>query len=364
MNLWPQSLKTYKKNSMFIKVLLFFTLLSVICTLVVGYGTYIVSSRLLVEEVGNANFRLLQQAKEAVDKEITMLNKISLQVAADRRVNKALFVEVRNSATDIQLSQEIIVYLNSLKLTYSDWATLWLYFDKSQTVLSHEGRFSADFFFKEFSYRRSGVDWGKILNSYAAFHSVGRETIGGGSGAVPVITLIRSMPLFEYLPLGMIVFDVKERLFGNIINTVSGKTPVVTYVLDRQGNVLFCNEKERNPNDAPFLQEALRKNLSLFSGAGSMQRGIKGRKYTISYISSSVTDWQYVSFIPTRYITQKVSYVGYLTLIVVIACLLIGLVLSYCLTRKIYHRFTTSSVRFRRFRSRPPVPNRPQPEMS
>jgi two-component system response regulator YesN len=337
---WPQSLRVYKQNSLFLKLLFFFTLLAVTCTLIVGYATYTCSARVLLEEVGNANFYLLKQAQEAIDKEIVGLKKVALQAATDRRIIKALYNGLSTSTEDIQLSQEIITYLNVTKTTFIDSAEVWLYFAKTRTVLSHEGRFSEGFFFREICGYPPGTQWPKLFKSYSAFHSIGHQLIAKGENRGPVITFMASLPVFEYSPLGVIVFNVEESLLEQAINNVSGKTPALTLVLDAGGEMICGSGGMEFPQETfspPVLRKILKKHRKQLEKTGTIKQRIKGREYTISYIASTVNDWRYISLIPSRFVTRKIRYIGYVTLVVVGACLMLSMVLSYFLSRKLYH---------------------------
>jgi two-component system response regulator YesN len=340
MDFWPQSLRVYKRNSLFVKLLFFFTLLAVICTLIVGYATYVCSARVLLEEVGNANFHLLKQAQEAIDKEITGLKKVALQTATDRRINKAIYNGLSTAAEDIQLSQEIITYLNTTKTTLIDFTGIWIYFAKTHTVLSHEGRFNDGFFFREICGYPPATHWSELFNTYSAFHSVGRQLLIKGSARKPVITFIASLPVFEYSPLGVIVFNVDEHLFEQAIANVSGNSPVVTLVLDADGEKI-CGSGDPELPGKTFSFSRLRKILTQHRNrleqTGTIHQRIHCQEYTVSYIASTVNDWQYVSIIPSHFVTRKIRYIGYVTLVVVIVSLLISMVLAFFLSRKLYH---------------------------
>lgn len=339
MNLLLHNLKMYKQNSMFIRIMAFFGLLTVVSTVLVGYVTYLHSTKLLIEEAQKSNSRLLQQAKDAIDNKIRLMENIALQVAVDQRVNKMVFMTDPQAPAEVELARQIIVYLNSFKTVNNFSPEIWLYFDKSRMVLTSEGKFDSQFFLQEVNKYRTPVAWEQLFHRYGTFRPIGPLERWNGSDTTSVVTFTQTIPITEYNPYGMIAFNINRQIFDREMILVSGSNPVFTYIVDATGKVVLSNEHLfQGKVKAQPLRELLFKNRqALEAGEGSFNQKLNGQNYTISFTASAHSEWRYVSITPTRFIAAKANSIGYITLVIVLLSLLAGLVLSYFLARKIYY---------------------------
>lgn len=148
MKFLPQSYKTFKMNSVFIRLLLGFTGFILLLVLFVGATSYISSSRRLLEEVKKSNMLILKQARNSIDKEIALINDISIKIALNKRVNKAVYITDKEIDFNLDLFNDISAYLNLIKstsgLSSNIWTAssispnIWIRFNKSKVVVNSD----------------------------------------------------------------------------------------------------------------------------------------------------------------------------------------------------------------------------------
>ncbi|WP_073345686.1 sensor histidine kinase [Caldanaerobius fijiensis] len=69
--------------------------------------------------------------------------------------------------------------------------------------------------------------------------------------------------------------------------------------------------------------------LGLLGRYGSIKGDINGTESVVAYTTSYVTDWKYISVIPTSVILSKVDYIKNITIGLTAVLLIIGLILAY-----------------------------------
>ena len=100
--------------------------------------------------------------------------------------------------------------------------------------------------------------------------------------------------------------------------------------MDKQNNILASTSHEM------FFPESLTY-LDLVDENTVMFHEVNGEKTAISFIQSDVTDWKYVSVIPSRIFWEKSEYLRKLSLLGIGLCLLLGLIISYLYSRINYN---------------------------
>lgn len=334
MKFLPESISIFRLNSVFFRIIIFFVGLILISILTVGAVSYYYSANLMVEEVKNSNMTLLRQAKDIIDLEISNLDKITLQMSFEPRIRKCFFVprEQINEQTGeyAHLFMDIKVYLNSINASTDFLSEVWVHFNKSGIVVSDLAKYDADLFF-ELNYPNRPLDeWESIMQENYAFRLLGRYE---GN-----VAFIRSLPLAEAKPYAQVVMNVKEDVLKSLIGEVSGNTPVYIYVVDWLGNVIFSNEEPGMTNiDEDTVKNIFSENKEILRDAeGFFNREINGKRYMIAAVPSNKYGWSYIAVIPTHYIMSKANIIKSVTVFVMAISLLIGLILSYLLTRRIY----------------------------
>lgn len=342
MKIIPSTFKMFRFNSVFIRIILCFAALILISISIVGYVSYVNSSNLLIDEVKNTNMTLLKQARDIIDKQVGELDSLTSQVSLDRRVSRAFYVsgaDLNQQYSEfVHLFNDIRNYLLNIKSSTKIISNIWIHFNKSYLVVSHESKYDANYFFREVCIYEEGSSLNKAIFEYSHFKALNRYNISYNSEKAKYITFIRSMPMTEEKPYASLVVNVNEQAFKGLISNVNGKSPAFVYVVDPRGNILISSDglNKLNVNQetvASILNEKLE---GAGDGEGFFNKSIKNKNYWVAVTTSSVNGWKYISIIPTEFITEKANIIKSTTFIIIAISLLIGLILSYIVANRIY----------------------------
>ena len=339
MKILPQSLKIFRMKSIFTRLLFGFTAFILLSVLIVGTTSYIISSKRLLEEVKKSNMLILRQARDTIDKEISRIYDISIKIATDKRVNNAIYLSNEKSSTVADTFGEIAAYLNILKSTNSTFSNIWIRFGKSGSIVNYENKYEENSFLKEVCLYKSQINWERLFKEYSAFSTLERQEVYFNYASSPVVTFIRSIPIGSIEPKGTIVINIDEKVIGSAVKSMDGNNPILTYIVDSSGKVIFCNKSRYDYKGNDELIKRLLDNYPYVAGnkEGEINGVLDERKYTIEFVSSNVNDWKYMTLIPTAFITSKVDNIRHITVIAVILSLFTGLILTYLLVKRVYN---------------------------
>jgi len=338
MQLIRQNITTYKMNSVFFRI--FFSIMGIvlISVLIVTSISYRYSKNMMVSEVKSNNMLVLKQIQQSVDREVKAIASSAMQISLDKRLIKALYVPRKDSYMEGELYRDIIAYLSSVKANNEYISNLWVYFNNSDIVVGSEGKYDSELFFNSVCKYSPGIQWKEVSQKFSGFRSMGRQEVEYDLARVPVIVFVKSLPVNEYNPKGILVVCLNEQFFYKKMGDhIEGKF-VWNYIIDSDNNIIFTNEKSyKDSTDKKQIRSVLFNNLDrMDSDLGTFDTKLDGEFFTVQYIKSEVNDWSYISVTPTGYIVEKVNNIRNVSLWVTAMSMILSIIITYLLVKRLY----------------------------
>lgn len=141
-------------------------------------------------------------------------------------------------------------------------------------------------------------------------------------------------------PISAIVINIKEDWIRNIISSLdSAKTTVTnskTFIIDQKGKIVS------HTNENEFLKDIstdsyIRKILDNKSAAGSFISQVDGKKALVSFVSSDILDWRFISITPYKDFMQDMDKLKNYTILFSILIFVIGIFISLLVSRNFYN---------------------------
>ncbi|WP_308635204.1 AraC family transcriptional regulator [Paenibacillus silvisoli] len=115
----------------------------------------------------------------------------------------------------------------------------------------------------------------------------------------------------------------------------------------RSSDILIFDEKGlivSHPSAAMFMQPVAGQSYAREIAASDAPSGtffdeIDGKKYVISYVSSSILKWKFVSLTPYSAVFSSVQWNGWMTLVLCLSVLILGLIVAIFASKKLYRPF-------------------------
>ena len=329
-----QSLKLFKTNSIFFRILFFLVFTIFLSIILVGYISYYYSSNLLIKEVKDSNLLLIKQAGNDIDKEISSIERLTFQFSLQPKIKSALYSSKTDLSDDQLLYSDIIKSISSANISTKSISELWFEIFSSDVILNSDAKYDSSYFLDNVYKYQDGFDMKEVIQKHPRFISMGRQKVITDSKEKQVITFARGMSVDDATANGMICANVDEEVFKDILSSLSDKNHLNTYVINFDGDIVLesANTFKNSFNNNDLTN--IRQNLN--SQDGYLLSKIGGKEYVISYSTSKICNWKYVSVIPTEIITEKADNIKHITLIAAFLCLILGICISFLLTRRIY----------------------------
>jgi two-component system, response regulator YesN len=304
---------------------------------VVSAVVYVQTLDVVQGEINRANSEVLKQVVMAIDNRLQDVRSLAVSVAFNQTLNILIHDESQDAIRrHYYLVRQTLGDLRTYNLTNWYVDEINVYLARSDSMLTPNGVETIDFFYRD--ERQKGIVFREFL-SYEAWRQLlegdypgGYLVLGGGGGvasAAQAVVYVRSLPVFgDSRRSATLIVSLNSRRFYETIQSVATVNEGWGVVLDARGNVLYSTKP---------LKAAVPVAYGAMAGRSGFVRGkIGGESYTISYISSDVEDWKYLSMMPTRIYDEKVARTRNLIIAGTLASLILGAVLALYLSRRNY----------------------------
>jgi two-component system, response regulator YesN len=304
---------------------------------ILGYISYEYTSTLLIQEVMDSNLLLIRQVRNDIDKEILNLDRTTFQLSLQAKVRTAMYSSGNSRGNEQMLYSDIIKDLSSIKVSNPAISDIWLHFNSSGVVLNNYTRYSREFFFGEGYPFSDVIDWNEVAKAHPRLVSLGRHRLKYSSDQRGLIIFARSIPVDDESSQGIACVDVDESVFGKALNDLGEKAPSLTLVLDSSGKVVLRSRPRQAPDQgiAEMVDDGSL-TVAFDSREGYLRNRIGKGEYLLSFTTSDINGWRYVSLIPTGIIMEKSNKIRQMTVVAALFCLALGILISYLLTKRLY----------------------------
>ncbi|NOU88712.1 AraC family transcriptional regulator [Paenibacillus sp. LMG 31460] len=311
-----------QKKSMLRKMITVSLFISIVPTVITGIGSYLYSSSVVETEVNKANYQFLKSASDNVDNKLQ-----TIQINLLQLLNTPYFLSDYNkdlSADQIDFFSKVYKTLGAFQNTNKDLRELALYIpdiaymSPTNGVIRPDGLFSREKLDNELKkdYRQRWLEETFPVTSYA-------EKSRG-------ITLMSKFPLDNSFPIGLVLASVDSSLIRDIIGVSTVYKGQSMFVVNENGGLVATSSERVQPGN--FYEHILQ--------AGDVQSKYNftwnDTTYLVTSITSNYSHWKYIDVIPVKELHAKSRGIAIMTMGIVFFFLLVGVIVSFLGSRKIY----------------------------
>lgn len=285
---------------------------------------YNMSTNNLKKEIINSNMAKLEQVRDLTDARISELSEIAMRISFDHRLtpyklnqpysSKEGIYELINYQVNSSIIDALLLVYNDEKLTYSSKGTSTLdnMIDNVYPLASHE----KELFKQELE-----------LVTQRTFKSVALE--GNKDKQQNILTYIYPIPPQSTNYYGSVVFFIQESSIKQLISNILGDFKGNTYIFNKENEIIVSN------NVGESLSSEY---VSAFNrdGTGVFNKKINGEDYSLVTVSSSESDWTFVSAMPTAQFYSQMSAMKTTIFVMLSIIALLGVGITIYLSLKQY----------------------------
>lgn len=320
-----------QRESVFLKLLLsFFVVL--LLPIVVGTVIYIGMEKGMVENAKRFNLALLEQVRESVDHQMTELNQMTSQVA----FNPKLINELNAGSDEVTQAYRYIELISSFpgyKSSNSFIEDFYVYFNDSQILVSPRMKtdlhtlFDSIYHYKDFSFEQFKST---VINGYHYRTFLPSLPVQTQSGTKNLLTFVQSLPIGERANMkATLVILIDEQQIRNLLNEIYTANQGTVYILNEKLDLMMSTGEDRG--ELKQIKDKFDQNKGSFTFENNNQNMI------VSYTTSSLNGWKFITAAPTNVVLSNVNTVKQWALFILLLSILAGVVVSYYLASRNYN---------------------------
>lgn len=207
-------------------------------------------------------------------------------------------------------------------------------FNRDYTELNDEAKVQAYDRYLSMGNHVYWTDWVSSINSDTAT-STNDSPLHTDAGNA--LVLVHKIPGESINPFGALIITLDNEKVASLLKTLTPYDEGLTFLMDQEGNTLVTGNPGTAGETSAFEQQ-LKEEVALHAGSRSFLFRYEDQTYSVSYgsLSRIDSDWTYVSAAPLTSVTSPVKLVSKIIVIASIGSLILGLLLSWFASRRIY----------------------------
>lgn len=301
-------------------------------TITIFLIVYTQIERIVSTELSSSNVSLLRQVQQSMDSQFADMQRLSLEIALNKKL-----VSMQESSGDFNANNRFTLYeiVNDLAIykAVNGFADkFFVYLKKSDTVFTPTSAGGQGTFLSllEKGYGISRAQWNLMIQAdKPEYLSV--QIINNQQASVRDIVYIQPFPIGKSVEsLGTIIVMLNESRFEGVITAIGRSSSGKFFILNENNEVIA----ETQPGSA--ISSVIHYS-DLDSDWGILRKSLDGQQMVVTYVTSALTGWKYVSVLNVATYMEKVSSARRITVCGGIACLLVGGLLSFFFLKRNYN---------------------------
>ncbi|MBD2867127.1 helix-turn-helix domain-containing protein [Paenibacillus arenilitoris] len=313
----------FRSSSYLLKLMVLSFLIGTVPVILLGTFAYYNASRTVQEKVDESNKLLLQQMQMRAEQTLRTIDNSATQLLQSPVVTGAFDKDI--SSRDFQLVHELYDGISRIQTYELGIRDVFLFSLNKNWIVSSGGvnEYSVPAFrplLETFSRMPEGSFW-----------TSGSEAL---PNALPSVYFVKKYPINAVNPTGIICVVLSTDVMKELDAFLNGKLGSA-FILDRNANVIVDRDRTRlgsSMSEQLYLQPFLETKEPI----GQYATKRDGEVVTVTYRKSAYNGWSYVSVTSNEQVNEQNKIIGWLTLLVCMAILLVTLLVAWFGSKKMY----------------------------
>lgn len=319
------------KSRIFIKFFLSFLLVLIIPTSGIFISIYYTVAHVTKEELTSLNVKILDNVRNTIDSYMSMLNTTVYQLSASSSTLKLVAHTDETPQETIDAISRIYDSLKAIQAQEGVFYLMSMYIPERDIVISsrtsyYDSKTFYDSFFN-FQDMSSNDFWKYVKDTNYSRLLPSKDTHTNLDSANNVITYVHPLPLSYNRPKAFFIAFIDTNQVQKLLSN-DGITEGHFKISDRQGQTLMLSSNFQNDLDL--------KEPNTFEEEGYSAVSSKGNRYIAVYNKGKLVNLNYIYYIHENTLLGKLPYIKMISAAIFIACIMLGIFLSYTQTNHHY----------------------------
>lgn len=323
-----KKMRSKDRSVLFSWVVSYFSVLLI--PIIISTVVYVESSNIIEKEIAQANNVLLKQVQHAIDGKINDIERLSLQIAWNPRLQGLLYKKQLTDYHRYTISL-ILEDFRLYKVANSFIDDFFVYLPNSEIVLNPQSVYDMQFYLNNIQNtdRINLAQWQELQKSHHVKDYMLLEVKDPACGVRKNMAFVHSLPWESTSEkAGTLVVLLDELHFLDSIKNIDLIHSGNLLIIDKDNNLIASTETITWDDPLNFNQ--LKEQNTIYN------EKIMDETYAVSYAPSKNKDWKYVFLQPSKVFTEKLRYLRLLIMASVSMCLVIGGIVSYFFSKRHY----------------------------
>jgi AraC-like DNA-binding protein len=293
--------------------------------LIIGFSTYWLATHNLQEKLEKQHLNLIEQRATNIDEQLNYLEMTMSHWAFDTKFDDKL--RSLDYAYGFEQVQELFRTLLMLEGTHPFLQNVELFLNNERPV-----RFQKD----RYTYITAPQEL-EVYNSLLKHSNSAMWTNLYPYGSPGTLTLVNKIPGGSLSPFGIIVATINKAKLVEALKILTPYNEGETLLMDAEGNWEVSTSSQPQPEFAEALRQAYKERAEAPAGGSFLFQHGKSN-YSVSYgqFNRLGFKWVYVSAAPLTSIIAPVVTISKWILYISSVCLMVALLLSWLVSKRIY----------------------------
>ena len=335
------------------KLILSFISLISIPSLIIGFGFYNTSSKIISDNTRDNIFNIVKKNTQIIDIKFSRIEESALMMVVDPDLY-SLFegYNTEDESNLLRLNYQVSVIISKYFSMYEDVYSAYIVtsnfsFGSNSKMFIPQGVFyktsiysdaveakgktswirTYDFtdMFKQKELKNTNLDYRHMFAAVKLLNisTVESQNFYDGTYSSPVIKSLNSN-----VERPILILNFQENMFRDLYSSSLPIKEAVYYIIDRQGNIISHPDtaKLSTKENPVWLQEAIQ------NGTGSSYVNIDGHRTLVCYDTSKVTGWISVFAVPVDKTLSSLTVVRYYTLYLAMGITVLAIIFAFLIS--------------------------------
>ncbi|OXM14947.1 helix-turn-helix domain-containing protein [Paenibacillus herberti] len=290
-----------------------------------SYAAYSFTVSTLEDELSRATLHSAKQKTASIEKTIETMQSIAVRIGLDGRI--ASYV---NDPSNQYLLNETREILKTFAETNEAIESIDFYATGANLILSSDG------YTRTYGQSKQDVWIEKGLSSKESGLWLSSRD---GVEYDKIITYALKVPVHRKDFKGLVAVHMRESPLKSMLQKMEGNPYTTTYILDQEGNAISSSSS--TPLDPEHVRLIFSESSKAQGEIGYTMMNQSRDKELVAYVKTLHTKWSIVSETPLQYLLSKLSYIRNVAWATCILLVVLGIILSYFMSRKMYSPIKT-----------------------
>jgi len=325
-----------------IKIFIVCISISLFLTIIIGVFTQSYIMKKFDFEIEKFEEGQVSKIANSIDMQLGEIEKIGQSYALNPNITQFMYLSERDILSKYSEVEKVQDMLSNTINSSNYISNIFIYYEKSGVILDFSAPLNYSIFYdsswKEYFDYMAGNSC--ILDT----HKIGNNSydIRSSKYKNDIITFITNIPYVDKKKLGAVIINVDHSIVSDVLKNITENSDSLAFLTNGDGVIISSNDNKFLYNNINSITgTSFKSDKSADPESGIFKFTFSDRKMICYYTDMAINDWNLFFITPENIIFKKSIEIRFISILIMTCLLLLMIVLSLFVTRKLYKPINT-----------------------